>query len=568
MGERKEKEKREKKEREKAEREAKLQEKKQQAEEVKAKKEQERLNKQLEKEREKLEKDKEKQAKAEEKLRIKLEKELKQQEKLKKDEEAKAKKEQEKLAKLQKKEAEKIEKLKKEEEVRAKKENAAEAKRLNDEKVDAEKQEKQQKQEHEAAKRKQQMAEKQKMEEQAKIEKEKLKAEAKARKEKQMAEKQMKQEQEQVERQNKQEKAKTEKLKELFVEQELRHHKAMESQCNTLKKKKERDESIALKNAALVLEKSQPDQDQATTNRDLDNDTHSKDSIAFITKQTDNSPNLKLSSDSPDTTSKPYHDSNKLTHGKDDGGNPFIDCPETHDGPESRPTSFIDNSEFDQSGISNDHCSGENVQYQKMTPMNLADILATPDEENQEDTGLTKVTSSKPLTGDQTNKKGFFSKVKLRFAKKPSSNPQKHVVEEVHDVVTNVEEVRESAEDTKLVMTENTHVTEGEGTEKQSCIKRGVPKGTKPAPPVVAIKMVDLLGASDEIPNDQEVKENLEKNTLEGHEQPDSPEPTKAIKAINKERKEKEKREKKEREKAEREAKLQEKKQQAEEVKA
>merc|ERR1712029_542494 len=77
----------------------------------------------------------------------------------------------------------------------------------------------------------------------------------------------------------------------------------------------------------------------------------------------------------------------------------------------------------------------------------------------------------------------------------------------------------------------------GEVSEKQSCIKRGVPKITKQAPPVVAVKMADLLGSPEGALNEQGITEKDE-NVETTPKELDSSEPP--TEAMERERKEKE----------------------------
>merc|ERR1711974_346023 len=84
----------------------------------------------------------------------------------------------------------------------------------------------------------------------------------------------------------------------------------------------------------------------------------------------------------------------------------------------------------------------------------------------------------------------------------------------------------------------NTPVEKEEVTQSKSSIIRGVPKVTKPAPPVVAIKMADLIG---DAPEDEPVDQN--KSCEESH--LDSVENTKPSVEDKKLKKELEKKERK-----------------------
>merc|ERR1712111_139614 len=529
------------------------------------------------------------------KEKFKIEVELKNQEMQNKEEECEATKEVEKLDKLKKEEEVKIKKQEELEEKRKKQEQQKLEKQRKEEEVVAKKQkelaekheremEKRHKKEQEKATKKQQLADKQQKEEEKRLEKQKLEAEAKIAKEQALSEKQKKQEQVEQERQNKEE----EKLKELFVEQELRRHQEMESECNTLRKKKHKDDRKVMKNPVSLLEKNQLPSDQQ-----VDKDIHSNESNAFNSTHTETSPKLKMSSDSPNAISEPYHDSNKLTTHKDTAGNPFIDDgPEPHNQTELQPHSGTDS--FDQSDLSKDHFSGEETRYEEVATMNLADILATPDEGNLGDTEMRNDTSSKEKEGEDVSSRSFISRIKSRFAKK-SPHVKRSNTDEAQCDEGKIEDVCQSVEDTQLTTADMEASPGGEVSEKQSCIKRGVPKITKQAPPVVAVKMADLLGSPEGALNEQGITEKDENVETTPKELDSSEPPTEAMERerkekedklqkqqqqkLDKQKKEEEakakkeedrkaKQEQKEKEKAEKDAKLQEKKQRADEAKA
>merc|ERR1712029_1052846 len=469
--------------------------------------------------------------------KFKIEMELKNQEMQNKEEECEATKEVEKLDKLKKEEKVKIKKQEDLEEKRKKQEQQKLEKQRKEEEVVAKKQkelaekheremEKRHKKEQEKATKKQQLADKQQKKKRIWKRSGKSKLERRLAKEQALSEKQKKQEQVEQERQNKEE----EKLKELFVEQELRRHQEMESECNTLRKKKQKDDRIVMKNAVSLLEKNQLPSDQQ-----VDKDIHSNESNAFNSTHTETSPKLKLSSDSPNAISEPYHDSNKLTTHKDTAGNPFIDDgPEPHDQTELQPHSGTD--PFDQSDLSKDHFSGEETRYEEVTTMNLADILATPDEGNLGDTEMRNDTSSKEKEGEDVSSRSFISRIKSRFAKK-SPHVKRSNTDEAQCDEGKIEDVCQSVEDIQLTTADMEASPGGEVSEKQSCIKRGVPKITKPAPPVVAVKMADLLGSPEGALNDQGITEKDE-NVETPPKELDSSEPP--TEAMERERKEKE----------------------------
>merc|ERR1711974_407026 len=306
---------------------------------------------------------------------------------------------------------------------------------------------------------------------------------------------------------------------------------------------------------------------------------------------TETSPKLKLSSDSPIAISEPSHDSNKLTTHKDTAGNPFIDDgPEAHDQTELQPHGGTD--PFDQSDLSKDHFSGEETRYEEVTTMNLADILATPDEGNCGETEMRNVISSKEKEGEDAGSKSFISRIKSRFAKK-SPHVKRSNTNEAQCDEGKIDDVNQSVEDTQFTTADMEASPGGEVGEKQSCIKRGVPKITKPAPPVVAVKMADLLGCPEGALNEQGITEKDENvETIPKKELDSSKAPTETMERerkdklqkqqqqkLEKQKKEEEakakkeeerkaKQEQKEKEKAEKDAKLQEKKQRADEAKA
>merc|ERR1712226_635000 len=85
----------------------------------------------------------------------------------------------------------------------------------------------------------------------------------------------------------------------------------------------------------------------------------------------------------------------------------------------------------------------------------------------------------------------------------PSPDDVKSASAEVNQEVTDAEDLTTEAPEE---VPESDIPAEGETKPSGvSVIKRGVPKNTKPAPAVVAIKMVDLLSApDDEVDQDQE----------------------------------------------------------------
>merc|ERR1712108_5 len=184
---------------------------------------------------------------------------------------------------------------------------------------------------------------------------------------------------------------------------------------------------------------------------------------------------------------------------------------------------------------------------------------------------------------------------KSRFVKK-SPHVKRSNTNEAQCDEGKIDDVNQSVEDTQFTTADMEASPGGEVSEKQSCIKRGVPKITKPAPPVVAVKMADLLGSPEGALNEQGITEKDENvETIPKKELDSSEAPTETMERerkeqedklqkqqqqkVEKQKKEEEtkakkeeerkaKQEQKEKEKAEKEAKLQEKKQRADEAKA
>merc|ERR1712029_106911 len=81
--------------------------------------------------------------------------------------------------------------------------------------------------------------------------------------------------------------------------------------------------------------------------------------------------------------------------------------------------------------------------------MNLADILATPDEGNLGDTEMRNDTSSKEKEGEDVSSRSFISRIKSRFAKK-SPHVKRSNTDEAQCDEGKIEDVCQSVEDTQL----------------------------------------------------------------------------------------------------------------------
>merc|ERR1712012_246541 len=175
---------------------------------------------------------------------------------------------------------------------------------------------------------------------------------------------------------------------------------------------------------------------------------------------------------------------------------------------------------------------------------------------------------------------GFLSRLKSRFGIKPTTKITAHdkgkamLHEKEENIPDEPEGCRETEEEETTKETqgkqveaavvdtvdESNNVDEEEVLQSKSSIIRGVPKVTKPAPPVVAIKMADLIGDTPENETAEQSK-SCEESYLDNVKDTKPPLEDKKLK------KELEKKERKEKERLEKETKLEEKKKKAEEAK-
>merc|ERR1712108_65604 len=91
----------------------------------------------------------------------------------------------------------------------------------------------------------------------------------------------------------------------------------------------------------------------------------------------------------------------------------------------------------------------------------------------------------------------------IRRKKIVSDEPDEYKELEEEDTAKETQDKQVEAAVVSPVDESNTPVEKEEVTQSKSSIIRGVPKVTKPAPPVVAIKMADLIGAPEDEPVDQ-----------------------------------------------------------------
>ena len=231
-----------------------------------------------------------------------------------------------------------------------------------------------------------------------------------------------------------------------------------------------------------------------------------------------------------------------------------------------------------------ENISEEEQTGQDLHTVNLAEILAySPNGETDIDSQVRNVTSpkNKDSRDQQTKSKAsFLSKTKSRFGIKLTPKITAHdkgkamLHEKEENIPDEPEGCRETEEEDTTKETqgeqveaavvdtvdESNNIDEEEVLQSKSSIVRGVPKVTKPAPPVVAIKMADLIG---DTPENEPVEQS--KSCEESH--LDNVKDTKPPVEDKKLKKELEKKERKEKERLEKETKLEEKKKKTEEAK-